>query len=212
MTNTTHPNRRPIQARSSQWAQQAATRLAGSRISANQISVASMAFAGAGALCLVGPPGPVGTAGLVGCALAIQGRLICNLLDGMVAVEGGRKSPLGALYNEFPDRVADSLLIVALGYAIGLPALGWFAALAAALTAYVRAYGGALGLPQDFRGPMAKQHRMAVMTIGCLLGAAEGASTGTAYALTLAAALIAAGSVLTCVTRTLAIAARLQAT
>jgi hypothetical protein len=35
----------------------------------------------------------------------------------MVAIEGGKKSSVGALYNEFPDRIADSLFIVALGYA-----------------------------------------------------------------------------------------------
>ena len=91
----------------------------------------------------------------------------------MVAVEGGKKSALGPLYNEFPDRIADSLLIVALGYAIGWPSLGWFGALAAALTAYIRVFGGSLGLPQDFRGPMAKQQRMAALTLACVVGAAE---------------------------------------
>lgn len=166
-----------------------------------------MAFAFAGALFLLWVPAP---AGPIGCALAIQGRLACNLLDGMVAVEGGRKSPLGQVYNEFPDRIADSLLIVTLGYAIELPALGWLGALAAALTAYIRVFGGSLGLAQDFRGPMAKQHRMAVMTAGCVIGALESAIAGTAYALTAAAVVIAAGSIVTCVTRTLAIAARLH--
>ena len=86
----------------------------------------------------------------------------------MVAIEGGKQSPLGMLYNEFPDRIADSLLIVALGYVISLPWIGWLGALAAMATAYIRVFGGALGLAQDFRGPMAKQHRMAVMTAGCL--------------------------------------------
>ena len=66
------------------------------------------------------------------------------------------------LYNEVPDRVADSLFLVALGYAIGMPWLGWLAALAAAVTAYIRVLGGTFGLAQDFRGPLAKQHRMAV--------------------------------------------------
>jgi phosphatidylglycerophosphate synthase len=75
-------------------------------------------------------------------------------------VEGGKQSPVGALYNEFPDRVADSIFLVALGYAALYPWLGWLAALLAAMTAYVRASGGSLGLAQDFRGPMAKPHRM----------------------------------------------------
>lgn len=31
------------------------------------------------------------------------------------AIEGGKKSAIGSLYNEFPDRIADSLLIVGSG-------------------------------------------------------------------------------------------------
>jgi hypothetical protein len=87
---------------------------------------------------------------------------------------------------------------------------GWLGALAAALTAYVRVFGGTLGLPQDFRGPMAKQQRMAVLTAACLAGAAEDLFTGTRYALLAAAIIIAAGSLVTCATRTRAIAARLR--
>jgi phosphatidylglycerophosphate synthase len=199
--------RRPIAARASRWARAAAARLARSRVTADQISVASVLFAAAGAALLLWWPT---AAGLVGCAVAAQARLVCNLLDGMVAVEGGKQSALGPLYNEFPDRVADTLLIVALGHAAGNPELGWLGALAAALTAYVRAYGGALGQPQDFRGPMAKQHRMAVLTVGCLLGAAESAWSGGVRALTAAAVVIAAGALLTCVTRARAIALRLE--
>jgi phosphatidylglycerophosphate synthase len=202
-------NRRPIRARSSAWAQKAAWFLAKAHVSPNQISVASVFFAAIGAAILVLYPVP---AGFLGCAVAIQGRLVCNLLDGMVAVEGGKKTSLGQLYNEFPDRAADSLLIVALGYAIHLPSIGWLGALAAALTAYVRVFGGSLGLPQDFRGPMAKQHRMAVMTAGCMLGAIEQASLGTVYALIVASFAIALGSLVTCVTRSRAIAIQLRQT
>lgn len=201
-------SRRPIKARSSAWAQGFSGWLARRDVTPNQISVASVVFAGLGAGALFVEPR---VAGLLLCALAIQARLICNLLDGMVAVEGGKQSALGQLYNEFPDRVADSLLIVALGYAIQWPALGWFGALAAALTAYVRVFGGALGLAQDFRGPMAKQHRMAVMTVGCVIGAIEQVWWGSNYALLVAAVVIAVGAVATCITRTNAIAAQLRA-
>ena len=107
--------------------------------------------------------------------------------------------------------MADSLLIVALGYAVGWPALGWFGALAAALTAYIRVFGGALGQAQSFRGPMAKQHRMAVLTVACLLGAAELAFAQTYWALRIAAWIIALGALLTCVTRSRAITAALHA-
>jgi phosphatidylglycerophosphate synthase len=202
-------NRRPLASRSSAWAKAAAAFLARTSVTPNQISAVSVLFAAIGAALLAFRPDAIG---LIGCAVAVQARLVCNLLDGMVAIEGGKKSPVGALYNEFPDRIADSLLIVALGYAIGWPALGWFGALAAALTAYIRVFGGSLGLPQDFRGPMAKQQRMAVLTAACVAGAAEWLWTGTRYALLAAAIIIAAGAVVTCATRTRAIVAQLQHT
>jgi phosphatidylglycerophosphate synthase len=201
-------DRRPIAARSTGWAQALSAALVRSSITPNQISVASIAFAAGGAAALLYWPG---IAGLISCALCIQLRLICNLLDGMVAVEGGKQTPTGALYNEYPDRIADSLLIVALGYAAGLPWLGWLAALLAALTAYVRLSGASVGLPQDFRGPMAKQHRMAVLTAACVLAIIEQLTSGTRYALPVAAAIIATGSLLTCITRTRAIAVQLKA-
>jgi phosphatidylglycerophosphate synthase len=200
-------NRRPIASRSAGWAKAAAAFLARTRVTPNQISVVSVVFAAIGAALLALKPDAIG---LLGCAIAVQARLICNLLDGMVAIEGGKKSPVGSIFNEFPDRIADSLFIVALGYAVGWPALGWFGALAAALTAYIRVFGGSLGFAQDFRGPMAKQQRMAILTAGCVIGAAEWLFTGTHYVLIAVAVIIAAGSVVTCITRTLAIAARLK--
>lgn len=196
-------NRRPLALRSSAWAGWCATALVRSSMTPNQISVISIFFAALGAVALLCMHGWIG---LVLAALGVQLRLLCNLLDGMVAIEGGKKSALGALYNEFPDRIADSILIVALGYATPWPWLGWFGALAAALTAYIRAFGGAQGFAQDFRGPMAKPHRMAAMTVGCLLGAIELMTLHSTYALTIAAVIIATGSVITCVTRIIAIA------
>lgn len=200
-------NRRPIQARSAAWAHGMAQWLARNNVSPNQISVASIFFAALGAAALLLLPNVVG---LTLCAIGIQSRLICNLLDGMVAIEGGKKSSVGQIFNEFPDRIADSILIVALGYAITMPWLGWLGALSAALTAYVRVFGGSLGFAQDFRGSMAKQHRMAVMTAACLIGAIEWYFYRSHYALIIAAWLIAIGSAATCATRTMAITRQLQ--
>ncbi|NOT60922.1 MAG: CDP-alcohol phosphatidyltransferase family protein [Acidobacteria bacterium] len=204
-----HPadNRRPIKARSASWAQRFAQWLAQRSITPNQISVTSIFFAAIGAWLLWRVPSLVGWLGAAAC---IQLRLLCNLFDGMVAVEGGKRSAVGELYNEFPDRVADSLLLVALGYASGWAWLGWFGALAAALTAYVRLFGGALGFAQDFRGPMAKQHRMFVLTIACVVTVLEDTFNGSCYALLVAAVVIAVGAVLTCFTRTSAIARQLK--
>ena len=99
-------------------------------------------------------------------AAMIQLRLQCNLYDGMVAIATGRASPVGEIYNDVPDRISDSALFIGAGYAVGSnPTLGYVAALAAMFTAYVRAVGKAGGAKQEFCGPMAKQHRMALLTV-----------------------------------------------
>lgn len=200
-------NRRPIAARATGWARALSTALARSSITPNQISLISMFFAAVGAIVLVWGFSPWG---LLLAAICVQLRLLCNLLDGMVAVECGKQTATGGLYNEFPDRVADSLLIVALGYAAMYPWLGWLGALLAALTAYVRVFGGSAGLDQDFRGPMAKPQRMAVLTVACVISAAELYWNGSRHALLVAAVVIAAGSALTCFTRIRVMAIRLH--
>ena len=201
-------NRRPIATRSSAWAQRLASAIARTSITPNQISVASIGFGAVGAAALVWWPT---WEGLLLCAGCVQLRLLCNLIDGMVAVEGGKASVVGRIYNEFPDRITDTLSIVALGYACGVPWLGWCGALLAVATAYVRVFGGSVGLAQDFRGPLAKAQRMAVLTVACIAGAAETFWHPERYALLAAAVVIAAGSLLTCIARTLAIAKLLRA-
>jgi phosphatidylglycerophosphate synthase len=200
-------DRRPIRSRNARWAQAIASYLAALGVSPNQISLASVLAGGVGAVSLVFFPQPWNA---ISCVCGVQLRLLCNLLDGMVAVEHGKQSQLGVLYNELPDRVSDSVLFVALGYASGLPWLGWLGALLAALTAYIRVFGAALGFAQDFCGPMAKQHRMAVLTVGCLISIVEHFAVQTNHSLQITCGLIAAGSLLTCWTRTRALASRLK--
>jgi phosphatidylglycerophosphate synthase len=209
--------RRPLASRSTRWARYLSSAAVRAGLTADGISVFSLVFAIAGCAGLIWLPAPWN---LLACAAGVQLRLLCNLLDGMVAIEGGRKSKLGALYNEVPDRVADSLFIVTLGYVIGAAWLGWLGALAAAVTAYIRVLGGTFGLAQDFRGPMAKPHRMATMTIACLLGIFEfyffdatgfdPGGTSRLRVLHIAAWIIAAGSLITCGTRIHAIALQLR--
>lgn len=164
------PNRRPLKSRSTAWAQGCARFLMRTGISPNGISSIGVLFAAVGAWCFLQTDASV-MWWLAGAA-CVQLRLLCNLMDGLVAVEGGKSTPNGELFNEVPDRIEDSLFLVAAGYAIDLGWLGWCAALLAVGTAYVRQLGGALGLGQDFVGPMAKPHRMAVLTLGALLCAA----------------------------------------
>ncbi|WP_321899884.1 CDP-alcohol phosphatidyltransferase family protein [Paraburkholderia heleia] len=200
-------NRRPIKSRSNAAIRAAAEILARSSVTPNQISVTSMAFAAIGAIALQFEENRWAMLAALAC---IQLRLCCNILDGLVAVEGGKRSEFGALYNEFPDRAADSMLFIAAGYATSAPSLGWAAALLAALTAYVRVFGGSLGLEQRFLGPMAKQHRMALLSLACVFAAVETAAHMPHYSLLAALLIIAAGSAVTCITRTLAIASDLE--
>lgn len=201
-------SRRPLASRGSAWARLATHALLRTPATPNQISVASVLVAAVGAAALTAAPDRPWL--FLVTALCVQARLVCNLLDGMVAVEGGRGTPVGALYNEVPDRLADTLLLVAWGHAAGLAWLGWAAALAAMATAYVRVLGGSLGQPQDFRGPMAKQHRMALLTATCLAALAEALVTGHVLVLAGGLWIALAGASWTCVARLRAIAARLR--
>ena len=204
---TTSDARRPLASRGTRWAGSLSRAALRAGFTADGISILSLLFAAGGSIALLTLRQPWN---LLACAAGIQLRLLCNLLDGMVAIEGGKKSKVGVLYNEVPDRIADSLFLVALGYAVGIPWLGWLAALAAAVTAYIRVLGGTFGLPQDFRGPLAKQHRMAVMTAGCLLGIGEWFWDGGQRILEAAAWIIALGAIVTCGTRIHAISRGLK--
>jgi phosphatidylglycerophosphate synthase len=188
-------NRRPLRSRRAGWAGALARLLLKTPLTPNAVSVIGIGFAAAGAACFVLAPQQQWL--LLGAALFIQLRLLANLTDGLLAVEGGRRSPTGALFNEFPDWIEDSLLLVAAGQAAGQPVLGWTAALLAMGTAYIRALGGAIGLPQDFCGPMAKQHRMALLTAAPVASAA----LPSLPILSAALAIICAGAAITCLRR-----------
>lgn len=167
MTDRATTNRRPLKSRSTHLAAVAARATLAIGLSANAVSFLGIVIAAVGAWAAV--RGGADPRFFLLAAVCIQLRLLANMLDGMVAVEGGRGSTDGAIWNEFPDRVEDSLLLVAFGYAVGPAWLGWTAALLAAICAYVRLLGGSLGQPQDFGGPMAKPHRMAALTLGALI-------------------------------------------
>lgn len=173
MTPPPDSARRPLKSRSTRWARGLSAALVAARVSPNAISVAGifLAAGGAAALLLAGRGAlPVWLGYLLG-ALGVQLRLLCNLLDGLVAVEGGLKSKAGELFNEAPDRIEDTLLLVAVGHASGHAELGWTCAALALGTAYLRALGASVGLGQDYSGPGAKPHRMAALTAGLVAGA-----------------------------------------
>ena len=165
-------DRRPIAARDLKVMQAVAAWMAAKGFSANGISVAGMIFGllGGVALFTTARTPDLWSRGLwVAGAACVQLRLLANLFDGMVAIARGTASKVGELYNEVPDRVSDSAILIGLGYAPGGHVLlGYAAALAAMMTAYVRAVGKGAGAPNEFCGPMAKQQRMFLATMTCL--------------------------------------------
>jgi phosphatidylglycerophosphate synthase len=207
-------DRRPLSSRDTGWARAIARRLSATGITPNQISMASIAMAAvAGAafwLAGTAAPGPR-IALLLAAALFCQLRLLCNLFDGMVAIEGGKQATDGPFWNEFPDRVADILILTGVGYGIGAPALGWAAAALAVLTAYARELGRNCGLPADFSGPMAKQHRMATITAAALLSLLEPLWRGQGEVQVIALWLIAIGAAVTALRRAATIVRGLRA-
>jgi phosphatidylglycerophosphate synthase len=173
--------RRPLKTRDWPFFKNLAAWLARSGATPNGISFASILFGCAAGLALAATSHVDGWA-LRGCAVAgavfIQLRLIANLLDGMVAVEGRKGGPTGDLWNEAPDRISDAAIFIGAGYAAGSsPLLGMGAALVAVFVAYIRALGASVGAGQIFLGPMAKPHRMALVTVACLLFAVFPASS-----------------------------------
>ena len=115
-------------------------------------------------------------------------------------------------YAAETESAAVTAALIGLGYAASSSVwLGYLAAALAVFVAYVRAMAKAAGAPNDFRGPMAKQQRMAIVTFACLYVALAPASWQPALppfhdaaspgAFTIALVLIIVGSAITSVRR-----------
>jgi len=218
-------DRRDIPQRSTTWAAKLADVMYAAKLTPNTVSIGSVVFAAIGAAALVASA-LVATDGaragwLIVTIVCIPLRLLLNMLDGMLAVEKGMHTVTGDLFNEVPDRIADLLLLAAAGYATaGLwttgstnwgVALGWAAAAAAILTAYVRTLGAANGVGNFFAGPMAKPARMWVLVAASLASLFEPLFDGRGLFLAVGLALILLGSIVTVIMRLKRIARALHA-
>lgn len=203
-------HRRPLSIRSKEWPNKLARAVSTLGATPNGISVASVLFGLATFTYLVFQPHQDMRLNFFLAALTIQGRLICNLLDGLVAVEGGKKSATGGLFNEVPDRFCDAFTLIGVGYACGgFPwalELGYISTILAFFTAYIRVLGASLGTASYFIGPQAKQQRMAVCTVALLLSA----TTTWSLFLWIALIVVAFGSSMTCARRLVAISRELK--
>lgn len=213
--------RRPLKSRSTGWARVTARWMARLGVTPNQVSVLSVVGAAlacgafAASHALTQPSAHLAALLLAG--VGIQFRLLCNLIDGMVAVEHNKKTVTGDLFNDVPDRISDALIIWGAAYAVVdqpyAMSLGWVAIVLAVLSAYVRLLGGALQTPQFFLGPMAKPHRMALLTGAALVQGALAFAPLPALPvppLYVALWILVAGTFITCCRRLSAITRALQ--
>lgn len=217
--NPSQITRRPLKSRDTRWASAIAGWLARAGIRPNAISVLGAVFAGlAGVGFYAAGKASSGwhwgmLLGLAACGMQL--RLLCNLFDGMVAIEGGFKTKAGELFNELPDRFSDAFILIGAGYSSPvLPwthELGWAAAVMAVITAYVRALGASMGAGQHFVGPMAKQQRMALMTGACVVAAFAPCWPELAKIIPLVLALIVVGGLVTVFRRCMRIARAMEA-
>jgi phosphatidylglycerophosphate synthase len=205
MDNQKNITRRPLKSRDTKLAKMIASQLASAGIRPNIISVAGTVFAALAGICFWFAGQTTRdwhwSALLIIAICGMQLRLLCNLFDGMVAIEGGFKTQAGEIFNELPDRFSDAFIFIGTAYSLPEFAwtreLGWAAAVLAVTTAYVRALGASMGAGQQFIGPMAKQQRMALMTAACLISALAPFWPSLAKTIPLALGLVVAGCVVT---------------
>ncbi|ATH06823.1 hypothetical protein BIY24_02380 [Halobacteriovorax marinus] len=177
-------DRRPLKVRGATWAKKLAKMLSDLGLTPNAISILSVVFAFL--VLFSAKEAHANKLFLILSAALIQLRLICNLLDGMVAVEHGKSKPNGELFNDVPDRFADAFIILGASFYVqkdlfflSATNVAWIATCLAITTAYIRVLGKSLGTSSYFIGPMAKQHRMFLITVALIL---EYFLYGTAYA------------------------------
>jgi CDP-diacylglycerol--glycerol-3-phosphate 3-phosphatidyltransferase len=121
-------------------------------------------------------------------------RLTLNLLDGMVARSTGSMHPMGEMWNELGDRLADALFIGGLAFVGGVdPRLALGAVIAALLASYAGITSRAAGASRQYGGVMSKPGRMIVLGIAAPITFATGDTAGLAVA----AVVILVGSVIT---------------
>ena len=209
MKDAYEPPRRPIAMRSQEWVKSLARAVTAAGISPNAISLSGLGFAIVAGVALAATgyvDGALRVTLFIAAAVCIQLRLLCNMLDGMVAIEGGRRTPYGEIFNDMPDRFADVAILVGAGFSLTAfpwgPTIGWIAGLLAVLTAYVRLLGASMGTPQYFMGPMAKPHRMGTITAACVLSIFEPFVGLRGDVVAVALAIVILGSIVTFVRRT----------
>ncbi len=197
-------NRRPLKIRGWKITQNFASWLSKQNVTPNQISIASIVFSVMAGIFFLSFQHTDIYGLLFSVAIILTclfGRGCCNVFDGLVAVEGGKLTSSGELFNDVPDRISDAVIIITCGYASGFSELGWLAAVLSIMTAYVRTLARSIGAPSDFQGPMGKVPRMAVVSIATLLTPLEFLYLDSFYILQMGLVIISIGCVFTVMKR-----------
>jgi CDP-diacylglycerol--glycerol-3-phosphate 3-phosphatidyltransferase len=176
-----------------------ADRLVARNVSADLLTALALLTAGVAGACLAVSDALPALLLLVPVLAAI--RLVLNLLDGQVARGSGTARPMGEVWNELGDRVADVLMIGALAFvtAVG-PLMAGAATVAALLASYAGITSRAVGAPRQYGGLMSKPGRMIALAVAAPLALLLAQD----WPLTLAALAIAAGALVTLIQRLLA--------
>lgn len=210
----------PLQRRD--WRLALAARLRAHGATPNGISLFAIglsALAGLSFFFALRDPPHYGAVLLLFAALCLVGRLLCNRLDGLLARRGGMVGKAGEVYSDAPDRLADALVFLGVGYGLTpwlawASDLGWAASLLAVGTAYVRVLGMACGLREHDEGPMPRRTRMIATAVAAALaaiGLALGHAVVVAWMLLAALAAVIVGAVWTIAQRLRAIVRELEA-
>jgi CDP-diacylglycerol---glycerol-3-phosphate 3-phosphatidyltransferase len=173
--------------------------LVGTGVSPDAVTLAAVPVAALGGVCLALSANV--PALLLAVPVVAAARLVLNLLDGLVARRTGRTHPMGEVWNEVGDRLADTLFIGGLAFVPGVdPRIALAAVVGALLASYAGLAVRAAGGRRQFGGVMSKPGRMAALA----LAAPVAFATGDVGWLVGAAWVIVAGTLVTLVQRVVA--------
>ncbi len=135
-----------------------ATALARAGVTPNQITVAALILsAGAGAAIALWP---TARWPLLLLPAVLFVRLALNAVDGMIAREQNRASPLGAMLNELGDVASDAMLYLPLAFVPGFPAAAVvLAVVVGTMTEFAGLLAQTLGRGRRYDGPLGKSDR-----------------------------------------------------
>jgi CDP-diacylglycerol--glycerol-3-phosphate 3-phosphatidyltransferase len=131
-------------------------------VTADQLTCAGLAASAATAGCILASA-RIPLLWLAVPALAVT-RLACNALDGMVAISTRTARPLGQVFNETADRVADAAVLLSIAVRCGDTLLGAACIAAVLCTSYLGTVAAAAGGTRQYGGVMGKADRMLLLS------------------------------------------------